>query len=69
MNDMLVNIMKIWKRNGNTTTFLLSPKVLEILHQERKGKMNTIVVEQFNSILFQKSGPANKQHTYQSINQ
>ena len=29
--------------------------------------MNIIVMEHFNSILFDKSGPANKQHSYQSI--
>ena len=30
--------------------------------------MNTLM-EHFNSILFHKSGPANKEHTYQSVNQ
>jgi hypothetical protein len=58
-------------------------KELEILHQETRGQVNTIdgttvenkgklilaiVVEHFNSSLFHKSGPANKQHTCQSIN-
>ena len=28
--------------------------------------MKTLVMEHFNSILFRKSGPANKQHTYHS---
>ena len=37
-------------------------KGLGILHQERKGQVNTIVMEHFH-----KSGPANKQHTYRSI--
>ena len=44
-------------------------KRLEILHQERRGQVNTIVMEHFNSILFHKSEPANKQQTYQIINQ
>jgi hypothetical protein len=29
--------------------------------------VNTMVMEHFNNILFHKSGPANKQHTYQSF--
>ena len=29
--------------------------------------MNTIVMEHFNSILFHKFGPANKQHSYRLI--
>ena len=40
---------------------------LEMLHQERRGQVNTIVMEQLNSILFHMSRPANKQHIYQSI--
>ena len=36
------------------------------LHQER-GQVNTIMMERFNSTLFYKSGPTNKQHTYQSV--
>ena len=59
--------MKMWKGNGNTATLVFSLKGLEILHRERKGHVNTIVMEHFNSILFHKSGPANKHHTYQSI--
>ena len=39
----------------------------EMLHQERSGQVNTTVMEHFNSILFLKSGPSNKQHTCQSI--
>ena len=31
--------------------------------------METLVMEYFNSILFHKFGPANKQHANQSINQ
>ena len=45
------------------------PEGFETLHQERRGQMNTIMMEHFNSILFHKSGPANKPHTYQSLNQ
>ena len=67
MNHMLANGMKMWKGNGNTTTLLFSLKRLEILHKERRGQVKTIVMEHFNSILFYKSGPANKQHTNQSI--
>jgi hypothetical protein len=63
MNHKLANDMKMWKENKNTTTLLFSMKGLEILHQERRGQVKTIVMEHFNGILFQKSGPGNKQHT------
>jgi hypothetical protein len=43
-------------------------KGLEILCQVRRGQKKTIMMEHFNIILFHKSGPANKQHIYQSIN-
>ena len=59
---------KMRKGNGNTTKLLFSLIGLEILHQERRGKVKTIAMELFNSILFHKSGPANKQYTNQSIN-
>ena len=59
--------MKMWEGSGNTTTLLFSLKGLEILHQERRGQVKTIVMEQFNGILFYESGPANKQHTNQSM--
>ena len=61
--------MNIWKGNGNNTTLLFSLKGLEILHQERRGQdlVKTIIMEYFNGILFHNSGPANKQHTNQSI--
>ena len=65
----MANGMKMWKRYGNTTTLLFSLKGLEIVHQERRGQVKTIVMEYFKGILFHKSGPANKQHTSQSINQ
>ena len=39
-----------------------------IFYQERRGKVNTKVIEHFNSILFQKFEPANKQYIFQSIN-
>ena len=64
----LANSMKIWKGYGSTTILLFSLKGLEILHQERRGQGNTIVMGYPNSILFHKSDPSNKQHTYQSIN-
>ena len=68
MNHKLANGMKMWKGNGNTTTLIFSLKGLEILHQERRGQVKTMAKEHFKSIIFHRSGPANKQHTYQSIN-
>ena len=41
---------------------------IDILHNERRGQVNTIAMGDFNRILFHKSGPVNKQHTYQLIN-
>jgi hypothetical protein len=67
MNHKLANGMKMWKENGNITTLFFSLKGLEILHQEGRGQVKTMVMEHFNGILFHKSGPANKQHTNQSI--
>ena len=43
-----------------------SLKRLEILHQERREQVKTIVMEHFNGILFHKYGPTNKQNTNQS---
>ena len=60
--------MKMWKGIVNTTTLLFFLKGHEILHQERRGQVKTIAMEHFD-MLFHKSGPANKQHTNQSINQ
>ena len=62
LNHKLANDMKMWKGNGNTTTLLFSLKRLDILYQERRGHVRTIVMEQFNGILFHKSEPANKQY-------
>ena len=46
----------------------LSFKVSEPLSlQERREQLKTIEKEHFNRILFHKSGPADKQHTYQSV--
>ena len=64
----MANGMNIWKGNGKTSTLLFSLKELKILHHEKKGHVNTIVMQHFNKITFHESGPANKQHTYQSIN-
>ena len=69
MNHKLVDGMKIWKGNWNTATLLFPLKGTEILHQERRGQVKTIVIEHLNDILFHKSGLANKQHINQSINQ
>ena len=52
MNHQLANSMKLWRE-------------LEILNQERRGQVKTIVMEHLTGILFHKSGPANKQHTNQ----
>jgi len=54
--------MNIWKGNENSTTLLFFLTGLEVLHQERRGQVETIVMEHFDGILFPKSGPANKQH-------
>ena len=67
-NHKLDNGMKMWKRNGNTTTLLFCLIRLEIVHQERTGQVKTIVMKHFNGILFHKSEPANKQHTKQPTN-
>ena len=66
MNN-LANDIKTWKRNGNTIILLFPLKGLEILSQERRGEVNTKLMEYFTSILFHESEPANKQYTYQSI--
>ena len=63
MYNNLANGMKMWKGNGKTTIILFSLKGLEILHQEREGQVNTIVMKEFK-----KSGPANKPYSNQSIN-
>ena len=66
MNHNLANGMKMLRGNGNTSALLFSLNGLEIVHQERRGQVKTIVMEHLN-ILFYKPGPANKQHTNQSI--
>ena len=68
MSHKVAYDMKMWKGKGNTITLLFCLRGLEILHQERRGQVNTIVMERFNNILFHKSEPANKQHSL-SINQ
>ena len=67
MNHKLANGMKMGKGNKNTITFVFSLKGLKILYQDRREQVDTIVMDQFKSILFNKPGPANKQHIYQSI--
>ena len=62
----LTNGMKMWK--GNTTTLLFSLKGLEILHQERRVQVNTIVMKHLNSILLHKSGPAKNSTPIMLIN-
>ena len=52
----------MWNVNGHITT-LFSCKGLEIIHQERRRHMKTIVMQDFNSIFFQKFGAAKKQLT------
>jgi hypothetical protein len=68
MDLNLVNGMKRWKECGNITILLFSSKGLEILHQERRGQVNAMAIKHSNSIFFHKPGPANKEQTYQSIN-
>ena len=70
MNHKLANDMNMWKGNGNAITLFFSlKKKLEILHQERSGKENAIVMKQFNSILFHKCRSANRSMPInQSIN-
>ena len=54
----------MWKGNGNTATLLFFPESIWNCTSRKKP----IVMEHFNGILFNKSGPVNKQHTNQSIN-
>ena len=68
INLKVINGMKTWKGKGKTTTLLFFLKELGILQYERRRQVNTTVMERFNSILFHKSAPANKQHINQSIN-
>ena len=63
MNHNLANVINMWKGNGNTTTLMFSLKGLEGLHKKRRGEVKTIVMEHINSIIFNKSEPANEQHT------
>ena len=63
VNHKLTNDTEIWKGNQNTTKLLFYLKGLNILHQERRGQVKTMLMEHFNSILFHMSGSANKQHT------
>ena len=41
------------KGKGNTTTLLFSLTGLKILHQERRGQENTMVMEHFKSTINQ----------------
>ena len=61
MNHNLANGIKMWKGNGDNTRLLFSLKRLELYIMKEED----IVMEHFNSILFHKSEPANKQHTNQ----
>ena len=45
MNYKLANGIEMRKESGNTITLLFSQKGFEILHQDRRGQMNTIVIE------------------------
>ena len=49
------------ERKWITTTLLFSLERLEILPQERRGQVHTLVMERLNTILFHKSWPAVKQ--------
>ena len=63
MNHKLAKGMKVKNENGNTTISLFSMNGLEILRQERRGKLKSMLMERFNGILFHKSGPASKRNT------
>ena len=64
----LINIFKMQKfLEMFNLTHIFSLKSLEILHQERRVQLNSTVMEPFNSILFHKSEPVNKQYTNQLI--
>ena len=52
MNHKLANDVKMLKGNVNTTKLLFYLKGLEILHEERRGRVKTILMEQFKGILF-----------------
>ena len=52
MNGKLANNMNTRKENGNTIMFLFYQKGLEILHQETREQVKTIVMEHYNSISF-----------------
>ena len=43
--SLLANGTKMLKGNGNTTTLLFSLKRFEIVHQERRGQVKSIVME------------------------
>ena len=47
---------------------LFSLKEFEILHQEKRGQVKTIVMEHFKNILFHTFRPDNQHHTYVSKN-
>ena len=57
--------IKIWKGNGDTIT-LFYLKGIQISHQVRRRKVNIIVIEHFNNILFRSP---DLQQVYLSINQ
>ena len=65
MNHKLTNGMAMWKGNGNTVAlqFFLKAKV----YKKKEEAKWWPVTEHFNSIVFHKSIPVNKQHTYQSV--
>ena len=59
--DEMEKHIKKWMEEEKSRFNTIAEKGLEILHQERRGQVNSTVMEHFNSILFHKSGPANKQ--------
>ena len=52
------------KRKWEYYHITIFPERTEFLHKERRGQVNTIVMEHLNSIILNKFRPANKQHTY-----
>ena len=68
MNHRLASGIKILKRNGNTTILLFSLEEIEILHQERRIQVNTMLMECFKSILFHKQHTINQYNVVQTVN-
>ena len=56
----MANGRKMWNGNVNITKLLFCLKIIEILHQERRGQVNTTVIEHINPDLVTSSTPINQ---------